>query len=493
MIPTRLIRLQLRFLSCVTAPSAHMLLCLLFVFALAPAAAAQQRPNIILILADDLGSGDLGCYGQTRIETPRLNRMALEGMRFTQFYAAAPVCAPSRCSILTGQHSGHMFVRDNREVQPEGQLALPADTPTIPRLLQRRAYTSAFTGKWGLGAPNSTGAPTRQGFHSFLGYLCQRQAHNHYPTHLWRNEQKITLDGNTAGNLVGAHYTHDLFTDEALRFIRDNGGGARPFFLFVAYAIPHVALQVPDDSLDQYRGKLEDTPYDGKQGYLPHPTPHAAYAAMVSRMDRDVGRILDLLAELEIDKNTLVIFTSDNGPTHGRVGGADSAFFRSAGDLRGLKGSVYEGGVRVPMIARWPGVIAPDTTTDLPVIHYDLMPTFLEIAGVAAADIPAKLDGVSLVPTLKGEPDKQKRHEFLYWEFTGYGGQFAVRLGKYKAVRRNLIKNPDAPFELYDLEADPTEQRDIAADHPEMVERAKDVMRREHVNSKEFPFDALDQ
>lgn len=437
-------------------------------------------------MADDLGYAELGSFGQQMIHTPRLDRMASEGMRFTAFYSAAPVCAPARCSLITGLHTGHSFVRDNKEIQPEGQIPLPAGTRTLPALLRDAGYATAITGKWGLGAPDTDGVPTRQGFDFFFGYLCQRQAHNFYPTHLWRNEDRVPLAGNTPGNLTGAHYSHDLIVDEALQFIRDHKDG--PFFLYVPFTIPHVALQVPDDSLDEYKGKLDDAPYDGKQGYLPHPTPHAAYAAMITRMDRDVGRLLDLLAELGIDDNTLVIFTSDNGPTHGRVGGADSAFFNSAGPYRGLKGSVYEGGIRVPFIARWPGAIAPGRSSDRPAILYDIMPTFLDLAG---APVPADLDGISFAPTLLARPD-QRNHDFLFWSFPGYGGQLAIRMNHYKAVRTNLHKDPDAPFQLYDLETDPSESHNIAPNHPDLIDQAKSITQREYHPSPTFPFKALD-
>jgi arylsulfatase len=449
----------------------------------ADGAPVRATPNIVLILADDLGYGDLGCYGQTKIRTPRLDRMAAEGMRFTSFYAASAVCAPSRCQLLTGLHGGHAFVRDNREVQPEGQVPLPESTPTLSGALRGLGYATGAFGKWGLGPPGSTGDPNRQGFDEFYGFNCQRQAHNFYPTHLWRNQTKEPQEGNTKGNLVGGAYSHDLIVNEALEFIRR--GKDRPFFVFLPVTIPHVALQVPEDSLAEYRGVLEDAPYDGTQGYLPHPTPHAAYAAMVTRLDRDVGRVLDLLAELGLERDTLVLFTSDNGPTHGRVGGADSEFFRSAGELRGLKGSLHEGGVRVPLIARWPGVVSQGTVSDLPCIAYDLMPTVLELAGGECRG-----DGVSLVPTLTGRGTQAVR-EYLYWEFPGYGGQQAVRLGRFKAIRTGMHKGP-VVTRLYDLDADPGEATDIAAEHPDVLARALAVIKEAHTDSREFPFPALD-
>lgn len=446
----------------------------------------DRPPSFIYIMADDLGYGELGCYGQTKIRTPRLDRMAAEGMRFSQFYAAAPVCAPTRCSLITGLHTGHSFIRDNREIQPEGQLALPEGTVTLPLLLRRAGYTTAMTGKWGLGAPGSSGEPNRQGFDFFFGYLCQRQAHNFYPTHLWRNADKVILEGNTPRNIVGRHYAHDLMVDEALRFIRENHD--RAFFLYVPFTIPHVAIQVPEDSLAEYLGAFPEEPYDGSQGYLPHPTPHAGYAAMVTRMDRDVGRMLDLVDSLGIASSTYVFFTSDNGPTHGRVGGADSDFFESSGPFRGRKGSVYEGGVRVPFIARCPGAVPAGTVTEHVAASFDAMPTLLDLAG---APVPEGLDGLSFAPTLHGRAGQQT-HDAIYWGFPGYGGQQAVRFGDYKAVRRDLHRTPDAPLELYDLAVDPAESRNIASERPDLVARARALMAAAHRPSPEFPFRALD-
>ncbi|MFN7623178.1 MAG: arylsulfatase, partial [Acidobacteriota bacterium] len=336
------------------------------------------RPNIILIVADDLGSAELGSYGQKKIRTPHLDRLAAEGIRFTNFYAGSPVCAPSRYVLMTGRHGGHAYIRDNKEVSPEGQWPIPDSTVTIAELLKAQGYATGAFGKWGLGFVGSEGDPNRQGFDLFYGYNCQREAHNFYPTHLWRNEQKIMLEGNTRG-LTGRQYSHDLIEAEALRFIRDHQD--RPFFLYVPFTIPHLALQVPDDSLAEYVGTWDDPAYDGQNGYLPHPHPRAAYAAMVTRMDRSVGRMLQTLRETGLDRQTIVLFTSDNGPTYDRLGGSDSDFFQSAGILRGHKGSVYEGGIRVPLIAHWPGRIGAGRTADLPAAFYDLLPTLVEIGG----------------------------------------------------------------------------------------------------------------
>lgn len=442
------------------------------------------RPNIILIVADDLGSAELGSYGQKKIRTPHLDRLAAEGIRFTNFYAGSPVCAPSRYVLMTGRHGGHAYIRDNKEVSPEGQWPIPDSTVTIAELLKAQGYATGAFGKWGLGFVGSEGDPNRQGFDLFYGYNCQREAHNFYPTHLWRNEQKIMLEGNTRG-LTGRQYSHDLIEAEALRFIRDHQD--RPFFLYVPFTIPHLALQVPDDSLAEYVGTWDDPAYDGQNGYLPHPHPRAAYAAMVTRMDRSVGRMLQTLRETGLDRQTIVLFTSDNGPTYDRLGGSDSDFFQSAGILRGHKGSVYEGGIRVPLIAHWPGRIGAGRTADLPAAFYDLLPTLVEIGG-GRSDHPS--DGVSLVPTLTGR-GRQRRHEFLFWDFNGYGGQQAVRLGNWKGIRRQIGKG-NRQLELYDLARDPAEQHDVAAAHPALVRKIEKIMAANHEPSALFPLPAVD-
>lgn len=446
--------------------------------------APQKRPNIIFILADDLGYAELGSYGQKKIRTPNLDRMAAEGMRFTQFYAGSPVCAPSRYVLMTGRHGGHAYIRDNKEVQPEGQWPIPAETLTVAELLKAKGYATGAFGKWGLGFVGSDGDPNKQGFDEFYGYNCQRQAHNFYPEYLWRNDQKVRLEGNTRG-LTGKHYSHDLIEGEALDFIRRHK--EQPFFLYVPFTIPHLALQVPDDSLAEYLGKWDDPAYDGKNGYLPHPHPRAAYAAMVTRMDRSVGRILQLVKELGLDDNTIIMFSSDNGPTYDRLGGSDSAFFESAGIFRGLKGSVYEGGIRVPLIARWPGRIKPGTTSDLPAVFYDVLPTLCDLAG---AKSPRETDGLSFVPALTGK-GRQRKHEFLFWDFNGYGGQQAVRLGDWKAVRQNIAKG-NLRIELYNLATDPGEKQDVAERNPAIVKRMEKIMRAGHEPSVLFPVKALD-
>jgi len=451
------------------------------------AVACAKSPNIVLIMADDLGYAELGCYGQKKINTPNIDRLAAEGVRFTQFYTGAPVCAPARCVLLTGKHSGHAYIRDNREVRPEGQWPIPAEEVTIAELLKRKDYATAAVGKWGLGMVGTTGDPNRQGFDLFFGYNCQRHAHSYYPSYLWHNDKRIEMDNKppvpgharlakdadptdpaSYARFKGTDYTPDRMVEAALSFVRENKG--RPFFLYYPTPIPHLALHVPDEDLKPYLGKCKETPFTGG-GYTPHQTPRAAYAAMISRMDTNVGRILSLLEELKLSDNTLVIFTSDNGTTHlGRE--ADYEFFESVGPLRGLKGRVYEGGIRVPMIARWPGHIKPGSTNDHISAAWDILPTLCEAAGVKS---PVGIDGISLLPALTGKSE-QKDHEYLYWEFPGYGGQQALRLGKWKAVC-TAMKKGNRTIELYDLHKDIGEKNNLAAGHPDLVERISELMR----------------
>ncbi|MFV1967798.1 MAG: arylsulfatase, partial [Pirellulaceae bacterium] len=414
-------------------------------YAVAEGAAAEDPPNIVYILADDLGYAELGCYGQEKIKTPHLDQLAAEGLRFTQHYCGNAVCAPSRCVLMTGKHPGHAYVRNNRRATlPEevrkkygmefrGQEPIPDAEVTIGEMVKKKGYATAAIGKWGLGHFGTTGDPNKQGFDLFFGYNGQAHAHSYYPAYLWRNDQKVMLDNDppipghaslpktadpndpaSYDPFKGTDYTPDRMLETALQFIRENKEG--PFFLYVPSPIPHVALHIPDEELKPYLGKWEETPFVGGRGYTPHQTPRAAYAAMISRLDKDVGKIMALLKELDLDDHTLVMFSSDNGTTHlGKE--ADYEFFESVGPLRGLKGSLYEGGIRVPMIARWPGKIQPGTTTDLPSAFWDVMPTIAEVTG---CEPPEGIDGISFLPTLLGRSD-QKKHEFLYWEFGGYG------------------------------------------------------------------------
>ena len=457
--------------------------------ALAAGLLLPAKPNIVFVLADDLGYGELGSYGQTKIKTPILDQMAKEGIRFTDHYSGSPVCAPSRCTLLTGLHTGHAYVRDNYEMggwgqnEPEGQLPLLANTETIARMLKRNGYVTGVFGKWGLGGPESNGHPNLQGFDEFFGILCQRVAHNHYPTHLWWNKsifplknpyfsahQKLIKEPANAKDYdryQGMEFASDLITDRAIHFIRKNKG--KPFFAYVPYPVPHAALQVPNDSLKEYENAFEETPYLGHKSYLPHRKPRAAYAAMVSRMDKHIGMILSELKKQRLDQNTIVFFSSDNGPTFN--GGTDSAFFRSAGPLRDLKTSVYEGGIRVPLIAKFPGVIKPGRVSNHVSAFWDFAPTLAEISG-SKWSVPT--DGLSFWNELQGKP--QKPHEALYWEFSSGGGKQAVRFGNYKAVRVQIMKNPSGEIQLFDLSADIGESNNIAKSHPELVAKAAKLM-----------------
>jgi arylsulfatase len=448
---------------------------------------AARKPNLVFILADDMGPGDVGCYGQAKIRTPNIDRIAREGVKFTDFYAGAPVCAPSRCTLMTGLHGGHAYVRDNRELEVEGQIPLPEGTVTVASLLKKQGYTTGMFGKWGLGYTGSSGEPNRMGWDQFFGYICQREAHSYFPDHLWRNTEKVPLEGNEGGLTTGKQYSHDLIVNEALQFVRKNK--ERPFFLYVPFTTPHLSLSVPDDSLAEYRGKFPETPYKGtkgKYGYVPQPYPRAAYAAMITRMDRDIGRLLDLLKQSGLDDNTLVIFASDNGPTFdlSKPGGA---FFRSAGNFRAGKGSVYEGGIRVPCVARWPGHIPAGSVQAHAAYFPDLMPTLVELGG---GPQPAATDGISFVPALLGNSG-QKEHPVMYWEFPTQGGQQAVRVGRYKGVRRGMAKG-DAKIEVYDLQTDVGEARDIAAQRPEVVEKVAALFKSEHTPSAVFPLPGVD-
>lgn len=462
----------------------HLLPLLLLAWLLASCQKAVRPgpPNVILILADDLGWGDLGCYGQQKIRTPRLDRMAAEGLRFTNFYAASPVCAPSRGALLTGLHTGHAFLRDNDEMSErgdvwkdpalEGQRPLPDAEITAAELLRAQGYASACIGKWGLGWSGSEGDPVRQGFDHFFGYLCQRQAHDYYPDHLWRNADKVPL--RNAGG-VDVEYSHDLITQEALEWVRTNA--ARPFFLMWTPTIPHLALQVPEDGLAEYADAFPEQPYDGQSGYRPHATPRAAYASMVSRLDRDVGLLLDLLAELDLAENTLVIFTSDNGASW--LGGCDLEFFQNNGPLRGRKAQLWEGGIRVPMIAWGPGRVAPGRVSDQPGASWDLVSTFCQAAG---APLPASGDGISLLPLLEGRAASLATRSPLYWEFQGAQ---ALREDAWKLLR----PRPGAAPLLFDLAQDPGETQDLAASQPERVAKMLELMERQRTESALFPLD----
>ncbi len=443
--------------------------------------AKGRKPNIVYIIADDLGYAEVGCYGQKKIKTPNIDKLATEGMKFTQHYSGNPVCAPSRCVLMTGKHSGHSQVRGNKQVGGQegwklgstigGQWPLEAGTITVAKILKEAGYATGAFGKWGLGRVGTTGDPNKQGFDHFFGYICQRQAHTFYPNHLWRDGKVQWIEANKEGK-EGA-YSHDLIANEALKFVKANK--EMSFFLYVPFTIPHVALQVPEDSLAEYKGKWPDPPYTGDKGYFPHPNPRACYAGMVTRMDRDVGRIMSLLKELKLEDNTIVMFTSDNGPTFN--GGADSEFFESARPLRGLKGSVYEGGIRVPFIVRWPGRVKAGSTSEHICAFWDFLPTCCELIGV---DAPRDIDGISLLPTLLAQRSKQKKHKYLYWELRGRQG---VRMGRWKAVRQK----PNQKIQLYDLDKDIGEQNDVADANPDILTKMAELMRTGRTESEIFP------
>ena len=470
----------------------------------------ENHPNILLILADDLGYGELGCYGQKLIETPHIDELARSGMRFTQFYSGSPVCAPSRCVLLTGKHTGHAYIRGNDEWRErgevwdfakavedpnlEGQRPLPIGTQTLGRLLQTQGYTTGIVGKWGLGAPLTKGIPNEQGFDFFYGYNCQRQAHTYYPKHLWKNREKVelgnplvvpgtkleegadTLDPNSYRNFQLQDYAPELMLTEAQNFITNNRN--KPFFLYFASPIPHVPLQAPEKWVAYYQKKLgEEKPYLGDKGYFPNLTPRATYAAMVSYLDEQVGALVKTLKETGELENTLILFTSDNGPTYN--GGSDSKYFDSGSPFsaeygRG-KGFVYEGGIRVPMIASWPGKIPAHTSSSQIGAFWDILPTLL---ATSAVGVPEGIDGVNLLPAMIEEGNLLER-PFLYWEFPSYQGQQAIREGNWKAIRKDLFKGNQA-IELYNLELDPGELSNVASAHPDIVARMDSLMKAAH-------------
>ncbi|MEM7110415.1 MAG: arylsulfatase, partial [Bacteroidota bacterium] len=408
-------------------------LLVLIVLGCTPETKQPVKPNVIYILADDLGYGDLSCYGQTRFETPNIDALAKSGLLFTQHYAGSTVCAPSRSALLTGKHTGHTSVRGNQEVKPEGQWPLPENVFTLAEMFQKSGYTTGAFGKWGLGYPGSEGDPNNQGFDQFFGYNCQRLAHNYYPYHVWDNQEKIILEEN-ADTLKGL-YAPTLIHEKALNFIQQNRDTA--FFLFYPMITPHAELAAPEEYMAQFRGKFEpekayvggkDSTYYKKGAYASQPESHAAFAAMVKYMDDQVG---DIMAELEKEgllENTLVIFTSDNGPH--KEGGADPDYFNSNGPLRGYKRDLYEGGIRVPMIASWKGIIAPHQSEHVSTF-WDIMPTMAELMNTHS---PEGIDGISFLPTLTGK-GPQQQHEYLYWEFHEKGGRQAIRLGNWKGVK----------------------------------------------------------
>jgi arylsulfatase A-like enzyme len=422
-------------------------------------------PNIVLVLADDLGYGDLGCYGQKRIKTPNIDRLAVEGMRFTQCYAGSTVCAPSRCCLMTGLHTGHARIRGNARVPLEsGDL-------TVAQVLKPAGYHTAAFGKWGLGNEGTSGIPNKHGFDEWFGYLDQTHAHNYYPEFLWRNERQWQVRGNSNGQK--GDYSQDWFTRAATNFIRINQRD--PFFLYLAYTIPHANNELKDKGMEV----PGDAPYS-KEDW---PQQEKNKAAMITRLDADVGKLLDKLKELKIDQDTVIFFSSDNGPH--KEGGVDPAFFASSGPLRGIKRDLYEGGIRVPTIVRWPGRIKAGATNDQVWAFWDFLPTAAELAGLKP---PKGIDGISMVPTLLGLP-QTNRHEYLYWEFHERGFQQAVRMGDWKAVKLGTNK----PVELYNLTTDPGEKENIADKHSDVVAKAEEYLKTARTDSKDWPIKASGQ
>ncbi len=463
---------------------------------------AKRKPNIIYIYADDLGYGELGSYGQTKIKTPHLDKLAKEGIRFRKHYTSTPVCAPARCMLLTGRHGGHSFIRGNYEMggfpddKEGGQMPLPEGTVTIAKVLKNAGYVTGAFGKWGLGMANTTGDPNKQGFDYFYGYLDQKQAHNYYPTHLWDNGKRDMLNNpvidvhrrlaagapdSAFDYFKGKDYAIDRIADRAQKFIREHQKG--PFFLYLPMTIPHVSLQVPDEAIKEYIGQFEEKPYYGERNYASAKYPLSTYAAMITYLDQQVGKIQEQIQKLGLDENTIILFSSDNGATFN--GGTDAKFFNSVAGLRGLKMDIYEGGIREPFIARWPGKIKAGTTTDYVSVQYDIFATLAEIAGVKAP--PS--DGVSLMPVLTGT-GKPTRREYLYFEFSEKSGQIAIRFEKFKAVKSNVKNNKNAPWELYDMQHDEKESTDIASKHPEIIAKLDEIVKKEHQQAtlKEWEF-----
>jgi arylsulfatase A-like enzyme len=456
------------------------------------------RPNVVYIYADDLGYGELGAYGQKLIKTPFLDAMAKQGIKFTQHYTSAPVCAPARCMLLTGKHAGHSQIRGNFELggfsdeTERGQMPLEENTFTIGHLMKNAGYRTAAIGKWGLGMANGTGDPNKQGFDYFYGLMDQKQAHNFYPTHLWENGKWDTLKNKYVyvheyqgkknlsdvdfDKFKGKEYAVDKMMDKAIHFIQENK--KNPFFLYLPLPLPHLSLQVPENALEPYLNVFPDSAYLGQKGYVPTKNPKATYAGMISYLDLQVGKILETLKKEKIDNQTIVFFSSDNGATFD-VGGVDTQFFQSTAGLRGRKQDLYEGGIREPMIVRWPGVIPAGQINQIPSTQYDVLATLAELTN---QKIPPT-DGISFLPSLF-KRENQKQHEYLYFEFPEKSGQIAIRLNNIKAVKSNLKKNKNAPWEMYDLETDPNETKDISQKHPELIPQLDAIVKKEHQKAK---------
>lgn len=475
----------------------------------AQAQKANSKPNIIYIYADDLGYGEIEAYGQLKIKTPNLNKLRQEGIKFTNHYTSTPVCAPARSMLMTGKHGGHSYIRGNYELGgfadslEAGQMPLPEGTYTLPKMLKKAGYITGLAGKWGLGMSNTSGSPLKQGFDFYISVLDQKQAHNFYPTHVWLNDKKLKLDNpviNVHRKLdsakvtdkdfeyfIGKDYSGDVITKYALEFIDKNK--EKPFFLYMPYMQPHVSLQVPSEFIKPYIGQFAgERPYYGQQGYASTKYPLSTYAGMITYLDAQVGKVMDKIKELGLEDNTIIMFSSDNGTTFN--GGVKAQFFNSVAGLRGLKMDVFEGGIREPFLAKWPGKIAAGSTTDLPSVQFDLMATLADLTGQDAG----KTDGISFLPTLLGKPGEQKMHEYIYWEYPEKGGQTAIRMGDWKGVKINIRKNgyENSPWMLFNLKDDRGETNNLAAKHPELIKRFNEIVKKEHQPSHIKEWEIID-
>jgi arylsulfatase A-like enzyme len=459
----------------ITSPHAKLTLPLMVCLAALAAQAAEQRPNIVLIVADDLGYGDLGCYGQEKIATPEIDKLAAEGLRFTQHYAGSSVCAPSRASLLTGQHTGRVWIRGNDDLK----LRPAPEDPTVFEALKAAGYETAMIGKSGLsGDVDDAEHPGTKGVDHFFGFVNHQLAHHYFPPTLVRNGERVEYPGNSKHE--GDRYSCDLFFEDVMAFL--DGEREKPFFLHYATQLPHASLYAPEEWKARYRGRFPEIPLEGQSHYRNEPEPRTTFAAMVSRLDWEVGQIVAKLREKGLAENTLVIFCSDNGPP--KLAGYDAAFFGSAGPFRGLKRDLTEGGIRVPLIAWWPGKTAAGGVTDHVSAFWDVLPTLCDAAG---ADTPDGVDGISFLPTLVGDSGSQRKHERLYWEFFEGGGSRAALLdGRWKALQLGVKKNPDGPVQIFDLATDVREEQELSAQRPDLVERAKSVFREEHRPSPHF-------
>ena len=442
---------------------------------------SPEKPNVIYILADDLGAGDLSCFGQTKFTTPNIDELANKGIRFTQHYSGSAVCAPSRCALMTGLHTGHAPVRGNGEIEPEGQRPMPADTFTVAHLMKKAGYRTGAFGKWGLGGPGTVSTPEKMGFDRFYGYNCQRQAHNYYPQHLWSDNNRELLPKNANDQQVT--YAPDVIHKQAIQFVRANKD--KPFFCYYAAIQPHADMVAPERYMKKHRGKYGiETPHEAAY-YRQQDTPRAAFAAMINVLDDYVGEIVSELESLGIAENTLIIFSSDNGPH--TEGGHDPEFFDSNGIYQGVKRDTYDGGIHVPMVASWPGTIPAGLSSDHLSAFWDFLPTMADLVNVK---LDSPTDGVSMLPTLLNQTG-QKQHDYLYWECPFRNGRIAIRKGNWKAVRYNASINPNSPLELYDMSGDPSETIDVSREYPQITSSMRELLKDVRTVPDEPHFDYL--